>query len=288
MTYSQLKAFHALAQERNFHRAAEKLFLTQPAVSIQIRNLEQHSERVLFRRSGHSVELTEDGLALFELTTGLFAAENQVQRLFTAPDQRINHTLHLGADGPHVALDLIQAVKGHNPNINFRVTLANADTTKENLLALKIDAAVMANVKTDSRIISETISKQDLIALIPAGHALSDRKTVNIEELATAPLVFREHGSNTQRIVNDAFLRADLHVNAVLVMGSREGVKEAVARGLGIGFVFDRELPKDSRCVGVKVSGFESSNCDMLLCLKDQQKNPLVKALFEAAQSADF
>ncbi|EPJ55960.1 MAG: hypothetical protein OFPI_01720 [Osedax symbiont Rs2] len=288
MTYSQLKAFHALAQERNFHRAAEKLFLTQPAVSIQIRNLEQHSGRVLFRRSGHSVELTEDGLALFALTCRMFAIENQVQSLFTAPEQRICHTLHLGADGPHVALDLIQAVKRRNPDINFRVTLANADTTKANLLALKIDAAVMANAKSDSRIIARTISRQDLIALIPTGHALSDRKTVSINELATQSLVFRERGSNTQRIVSEAFLRAGLQVNAALVMGSREGVKEAVARGLGLGFVFDRELPKDSRCVGVKVAGFESSNTDMLLCLKDQQKNPLVKALFEAANSDDF
>ena len=288
MTYSQLKAFHALAQERNFHRAAEKLFLTQPAVSIQIRNLEQHSERVLFRRSGHSVELTEDGLALFELTCRMFSIENQVQRLFTAPEQRICHTLHLGADGPHVALDLIQAVKKRAPDINFRVTLANADTTKENLLALKIDAAVMANAKADSRIIARTISRQDLIALIPTGHALSDRQSVSMDELATQSLVFREHGSNTQRIVSEAFVRAGFQVNAALVMGSREGVKEAVARGLGIGFVFDRERPKDSRCVGVKVAGFESSNTDMLLCLKDQQKNPLVKALFEATNSADF
>ncbi|MCJ8337173.1 MAG: LysR substrate-binding domain-containing protein [Pseudomonadales bacterium] len=288
MTYSQLKAFHALAQERNFHRAAEKLFLTQPAVSIQIRNLEQHSARILFRRSGHSVDLTEDGLALFELTCQMFEVESRVQRLFTAPDERLSRTIHLGADGPHVALDLIEAVTRCTPDIHFRVTLANADTTKENLLALKIDAAVMAYTKVDSRFIAKTISKQDLMALIPTGHALSEHKSVTIEELAPHPLVFREPGSNTQRIVNEAFSSSDFHINTALVMGSREGVKEAVARGLGIGFVFDRELPQDSRCVGVKVKGFESSNADMLLCLKDQHKNPVVKALFDAANSDDF
>jgi len=285
MTYSQLKAFHALAQERNFHRAAEKLHLTQPAISIQIRNLEQDCSRSLFRRCGHAVHLTEDGRELFELTQQIFEAEGKAKRLFSSSDQSLKRTIHLGSDGPHVALDLIAAVSKRNPDINFRVTLANADTTKENLLSLKIDAAVMANVKADSRIIAQTISKQSLMALIPEGHDLSGREYVTLEELARHPLIFREHGSNTQRIVDSAFAARRLYVNTVLVMGSREGITEAVVRGLGIGFVFDREISHDPRCQGVRVDGLEGSNSDMLLCLKDQQQNPLVKALFTAAKS---
>ena len=284
MTHAQLKAFHALALEKSFYHAAEKLHLTQPAVSIQIRNLEQNSGRALFRRMGHRVELTEDGLALFELTSQMFDAEVRAQALFSRTQKGLQRTIHLGADGPHVALDLITEVNKHNPDINFRVTLANADTTKERLLALKIDAAVIANVKSDNRLITQTISKQNLMALIPSTHRLSQREVVTMEELVTQALVFREHGSNTQRIVDNAFAVRHLNVNAALVMGSREGVREAVARGLGIGFVFDRELSEDSRCKGVKVEGFEGSNSDMLLCLKDQQHTPLIKALFKAAQ----
>lgn len=285
MTYAQLKAFHALALERNFHRAAERLRLTQPAVSIQVRNLERDSSRILFRRSGHAVDLTEDGRALFELTNQLFEAEGKARRLLSASDHDLHRTIHLGADGPHVALDLITALGKREPRIRFRVSLANAETTWENLLSLKVDAAVMANAKSDSRIVAQTISKQSLMALIPAAHELSNRDVVTLEELASCSLVFREHGSNTQRIVDGAFAARRIHVNADLVMGGREGVREAVVRGLGIGFVFDRELAQDPRCTGVKIAGFEDSNTDMLLCLKDQRQNPLVKALFDAAET---
>ncbi|MCP4264760.1 MAG: LysR family transcriptional regulator [Candidatus Brocadiaceae bacterium] len=81
ITYAQLRAFHALAQERNFHRAAERLHRSQPAISIQIRNLERDSSRPLFRRNGHTVGLTDDGRTLLELTSQIFAAENSARRL---------------------------------------------------------------------------------------------------------------------------------------------------------------------------------------------------------------
>ncbi len=285
MTYAQLKAFHALALERNFHRAAERLRLTQPAISIQVRNLERDSSRILFRRSGHAVGLTEEGRALFELTSRIFDAESRARRLLSDSDYDLHRTIHLGADGPHVALDLITALGKREPDIRFRVSLANAETTWENLLSLKVDAAVMANAKSDNRIVARTISKQSLMALVPAEHELSGRETVTLEELASFSLVFREQGSNTQRIVDDAFSARRIHVSADLVMGSREGVREAVVRGLGIGFGFNRELAQDPRCTGVTIVGFEDSNADMLLCLKDQRLNPLVKALFDAAET---
>jgi aminoethylphosphonate catabolism LysR family transcriptional regulator len=283
MTYAQLRAFHALAQERNFHRAAERLHLTQPAISIQIRNLERDSSRLLFRRNGHTVGLTDEGRSLLELTSRIFEAESSARRLLSGSDHEFQRTIHLGADGPHIALDLIAAVGERHPEIQFKVLLANAETSWDNLLSLKVDSVVMANAKSDSRVITQTISTQSLVALIPVAHKLGDRDSVTLAELAGCALVFREQGSNTQRIIDDAFAALHLHVNAVLTMGSREGVKEAVVRGMGIGFIFDRELPQDARCTTVKVEGFEDSNADMLICMKDQRLNPLVSLLFDPA-----
>jgi DNA-binding transcriptional LysR family regulator len=285
MTYAQLKAFHALAQERNFHRAAERLHLTQPAISIQIRNLERDSSRLLFRRNGHTVGLTDEGRSLLELTSQIFAAESNARRLLSGSDHGFQRTIHLGADGPHVALDLVAAVGKLHPEIRFKVLLANAETSWENLLSLKVDAVVMANAKADSRVIAQTISTQSLAALIPVTHALSERNSVTLKELAGCALVFREQGSNTQRIVDEAFAALRIHVNAELTMGSREGVREAVVRGMGIGFIFDRELPQDSRCTAVSVEGFADCNADMLICMKDQRLNPLVNLMFDSADS---
>jgi DNA-binding transcriptional LysR family regulator len=283
-TFAQLKAFHALALEHNFHRAAERLHLTQPAVSIQVKKLEQDSGRSLFLRNGHGVALTDEGRSLFELTTRIFDAEAQARQMLDTHDKEVPRTLHLGADGPHVALDLIAKVQRHDPGIRFRVSLANAETTWQNLLSMQVDAAVMANSKTDQRVFSQTVATQDLLALIPVDHVLSSRKTISFKELARCSLIFREHGSNTQQIVDSAFSNRDLVPKVALVMGSREGVREAVARGLGIGFGFDRELGCDPRFNGVTIPDFERCNKDMLLCLRKQKSASLVKTLFAAAQ----
>jgi len=284
MTYAQLKAFHAVALEGSFHRAAARLRLTQPAVSIQVRNLEQASAQALFRRSGHSVALTEQGRALFALTSRLFEAEDAAQRLLRGDAAAPRPTLHLGADGPHVALDLIAALRALAPEIRFRVTLANAEVTWDSLLALEVDAAVMAQVKSDPRVTGRPLATQDLLALIPRGHALARSRRLTLARLAREPLVLREAGSNTQRLVDEAFAAEGLKFEAAVTMGSREGVKEAVARGLGIGFLFAREAGEDRRTAAVKVAGLEGSNRDMLLCLKAQEKNPLVATLFAAAE----
>jgi len=284
MTYAQLKAFHAVALERSFQRAAARLSLTQPAVSIQVRNLEQASARALFRRSGHRVALTEEGRALFAVTSRLFAAEGEAQQLLSGGGEAPAPTVHLGADGPHVALDLIAAVRALAPDVRFRVTLANAEATWESLLGLQVDAAVMAAGKRDPRVVGSLLATQDLLALIPRAHPLARSKRLTLARLAEEPLVLREAGSNTQRRVDEAFAAAGLHIAAAVTMGSREGVKEAVARGLGIGFLFAREAGADRRYAAVKLAGLEGSNRDMLLCLKEQRQSPLVATLFAAAE----
>ncbi len=285
LTYAQLRAFHAVAQERSFQRAAERLHLTQPAVSIQIRNLEDASARVLFRRQGHKVKITEDGRALFEQTSRMFDAERCARELLSGSEETARPIFHLGADGPHVALGIIAKFQACKPGVDVRVTLGNADKIWGELLSLNVDAAIMANARSDPTVISKIVAVQSLTALLPAGHRFSGRRKLSLAEIADSPLIFREQGSNTQRIVDAGFAGHGLQVTPTLVLGSREGVKEAVANGLGIGFVFDREQGEDHRCVAVPLTGLNDTNRDMLLCLKDQRKSVLVDALFRASDT---
>ena len=283
-TYVQLKAFHAVAIERNFHRAADRLRLTQPAISIQIRNLERDSAVTLFRRSGHTISLTEAGYKLFKRTSRMFEAEVRALDLLGDREKDFSQTVHLGADGPHAALDLISEVRVTHPEIKFRVTMANAKTTWENLLSLKIDAAVMVKAHTDERAVTCEISSQSLVALIPIDHPLATLKSISFKKLSANSLIFRESGSSTQKIVDDGFGKYQQYVTPDLVLGSREAVTEAVARGLGIGFVYSREIGLDRRYVGVPISGLNHRNTDILAALKEQVKNPLVGKLFEVAR----
>ena len=108
-------------------------------------------EKQLFRRNGHLLELTEDGILLFESTTRLFRAEEEAN-LILSSSADFKGTLVLGADGPHVALDLVEKFRTRNPGVRIEVVLANAEDTWKNLLNLKVDAAVLAGSPDDNKV----------------------------------------------------------------------------------------------------------------------------------------
>ena len=280
MSYAQLKAFHAVALEGSIQKAAARLNLTQPAVSIQLKSLESDSGKALFRRKGHSLQLTADGQALFESTSRMFRAEEEAHRILEAPQGRYRGTLVLGADGPHVALDLIEAFRSLEPHVRVRVVLANAAETWENLLDLKVDAAVLAGAPDDPRVQRKTLAKQGLVALLPADHALATEPSIDLERLLDHPLLFRERGSSTQKKLESAVLGCGLRITPAITLGSREAIREAVLRRMGIGFVYSREAGTDDRLAAIPVIGLEEANVDELVCLKAQRASHLVERLF--------
>lgn len=270
-TAAQLKAFFALGTAGTFKAAAERLGLTQPAVSIQIRNLENESARTLVRRGGQRIELTEDGRTLLDLVERRSRIETEIAAFLAPPGAGQRQVVTLGADGPHVALDLVAACQRAHPEIEFDVRMTNWEGAWKDLLELKVDLAVMADPPEDARVHRERISSQSLQAWVPAGNPLADRAEVTLEELCAHPLVFRERGSNTQRIVSDALALRGLSPRVAMQIGSREGVREAVVRGIGIGFGFNRENDSLPGYSWVPITGHEHSNTDMLLCLQAQR-----------------
>ncbi len=283
MSYAQLKAFHAVAMEGSIQKAAARLSLTQPAVSIHIKNLEKDSGKSLFRRNGHALALSSDGEVLFETTVRMLRAEDDAKMILSSPTRQYRGTLVVGADGPHVALDLIRSFHKQNPDIRVEVIFGNAETTWSNLLNLRVDVAVLAGSPPDPRTSKKTIAKQSLTALLPVSHELANRTEISLDQISDFPLIFRESGSSTQAKLDTAFLATGLAPNPAFVMGSREGVHEAVIRGMGIGFMFSNEVGKDPRITAVPITGFEHINIDELACLKHQRSSPYVDALFACA-----
>ncbi|NRB19585.1 MAG: LysR family transcriptional regulator [Rhodobacteraceae bacterium] len=283
MTIAQLKAFHAVATEGSIQKAAELLKLTQPAVSIQIKALEQGRQVNLFRRNGHDLRLSPNGQALFEATSRLLRAQRDANDILTSAAGGMSGTLVLGADGPHVALDLVAKFRQQNPNVRVELRLANADTTWDNLLQLRVDAAVMAGARPDANVIRHDICRQSMVALLRRDHRLAGEQELTMATLAGHDLIFRETGSSTQQKVNAALRDLGMLEQPKLEVSSREGVIEAVKRGMGIGFAYENEAPCDGRLTAIPITNMTAINTDQLLCLKAQMSNPFVKSLFSLA-----
>lgn len=283
MTIAQLKAFHAVATESSIQRAAESLHISQPAVSIQIKAIEQDCKNKLFRRDGHEFKLTSSGQALFGATGRLFRAYKDAKDILASAYGGMSGTLVLGADGPHVALDLVSRFQAENPNVRVEMILANADTTWENLLNLRVDAAIMAGAIDDPRVKKRDICHQSMVALLRHDHTLAGERQISMTTLAGHDLIFRESGSSTQQKIDSTLRALGLQEQARLEIGSREGMIEAVKRGMGVGFVYEKEVPSDDHLTFIPITDMRSTNTDQLLCLKAQLTNTFVKSLFHIA-----
>lgn len=279
MRYSQLRAFDAVARHGSFSRAAEELGIGQPAVSIQVRALERDHRVALFDRSSRHVRLTDDGQALFRLTRDMFEAEQEIAAFLSESESLERGTLRLGSDGPHLAIGLVARCRAAFPGLEISLTLGNARTTWQALLAQQVDAAIIANPPPDERVAVEQIACQDLVALLPRPHRLAGRKTVGLAELAREAVISREAGSNTQGLVAAALAEQGLSIRPVLTLASREAVVQAVRNGLGIGFLFGNEVDPDRRAVAVRVRELRASSRDCLVYLRRRARHRSIRAL---------
>jgi len=249
MRYFQLRAFDAVARERSFSKAASLLGLTQPAITTQVRNLEESCQQALFVRTTQGVQLTDAAQPLFELTRQMFSTEEQIEDLVSLATAYQHGSLKLAADGPHVALQVVAAFREQYPGIDISVSLGSQREVWDDLLGYRVDAAIVGNAASDARIMAIPVAQQDMRVLLPKDHPLAASESLSLADLKDHPVIRRESGSNTQRLIDEALQRARFSLPTALELGSREAVLEAVKQGLGIGFVLEREIPDGTHTV---------------------------------------
>jgi LysR family transcriptional regulator, low CO2-responsive transcriptional regulator len=283
MRYSQLKAFDAVARAGSFSRAAQMLGVTQPAVSLQVAALERAYRTDLIQRTGQGLSLTVDGAALFALTRQMFILEAEIEDFLESSETLQRGHLRFGADGPHLALDLVAQYRKRHPRVTLELVLGNATQTWNALLQSVVDIAILANPPRDVRVGYVPVVEQDMMVLVPRGHPFAKRADVPVKDLVPEKVIFREHGSNTQRTLEARLRKAHLGLQPVLVVGSREAMIEAVSRKIGIGFIFDREQNGDPRSVAVPLRELRGSNKNTLVYLKPRRRRRTVQALVDIA-----
>ncbi len=284
MRTTQLRAFDAVARLGGFSRAAGQLALTQPAVTIQVRSLEQDYGVKLFNRRGGVVALTAAGRGLFERTRELFRAEDLIRDYLDQSQSLKTGEVRLAADGPRLAMALIAAFRSQYPGVYLSVALANSAGVWRDLREGRADVGVVANPPNDPRVHVVQLGVRGLEVVLPAGHALAGHKILSLKQLAGQPVIFREAQSNTQKSLERALKRQSVAVDEVMRLASREGLVEAVAADLGIGFVFADEVSANGRVRVVPLRGLEAENRDTVACLNSQKTRNTVAAFLRVAE----
>jgi len=288
MRYFQLRAFDAVARERSFSKAASLLGLTQPAITTQVRNLEESCQQALFVRTTQGVQLTDAAQPLFELTRQMFSTEEQIEDLVSLATAYQHGSLKLAADGPHVALQVVAAFREQYPGIDISVSLGSQREVWDDLLGYRVDAAIVGNAASDARIMAIPVAQQDMRVLLPKDHPLAASESLSLADLKDHPVIRRESGSNTQRLIDEALQRARFSLPTALELGSREAVLEAVKQGLGIGFVLEREIPDGTHTVAVPLVELLACNVDSVVCLHSQRKRGIVQTFLSVAATFEL
>jgi aminoethylphosphonate catabolism LysR family transcriptional regulator len=283
MNFTQLRAFHAVATEGSFTRGALRLRLSQPAVTVQVRALEQRYGMHLFRRQGQRIELTEFGLELWRRSRRVFAELDDLDELLTSAGELRVGRLEIGADGPFSVMDLVADFMARYPGVRVAVRIGNAARVLSDLREARTDLAVLNLAEATSELHSQPLYHDRIIAFVPSAHAWAGRAAITLDVLAREPLILREPGSATRALLLGALERAGLGPRIALELGSREAVREAVLAGLGVGTVFERELVPDAGLCPVMIEGAGLGATVSLACLPERRALRAVQAFFALA-----
>ncbi|WP_306116208.1 MULTISPECIES: LysR substrate-binding domain-containing protein [unclassified Roseovarius] len=285
MRHSQLKAFHFVALHGGFSRAAEALYLTQPAISEQVRKLEQDHDVLLFHRERKRVQLTDAGERLFRLTKHYFEIEQQIGEYMSETRAAVDGSLRIIADSAHHVTDILSAFRQRYPNVVVSLRTGNSDEVIEELRAFNAEVGVAGSLTPGRDMETLSLGNTPIVAFAAKGLLPEDKSSITMRELAKLPLIFRETGSKTRQKLEEEAVRRGLALLPAIEAEGRETVREVVASGAGVGFVSQAEFGHDERLVQIELKDMDLRMGESLVHLVQRREVKVIRAFMELARS---
>lgn len=287
MNLTYLRAFHAVASQGSFVRAAAALHVSQPTLSEQVRALERSYGVLLFDRTGRRVTLTDLGAELLDVTRQMFGLADEAARILGSARELHAGRIRIGADAPVHVMPLLAAIRDRYPGVRVALSTGNSEQVLADLRARRADVVITASDDaTADGLYAVTLRRDPVVAFVSHRHPLADRTELPLADLADHPLVVRERGSTTRRVLERGLARIGRSLAdwpELIEVDSREAVHAAVAVGLGVGVVTGGELPHDPRVGALDLSGPDLVATERLVCRTDSRRSRLVRAVFDLA-----
>lgn len=285
MRNTQLRSFHAVAEAGGFMAGAAVLRVSQPTLTAQVAELEREYGIELFYRRNRRTELTPAGRDLHTITTRLFAEEREARDFLAQSKGLQTGLLRVGAVGPYHATEMLSAFGKRYPGIRIAVSIGNSADTRRDLLDYRTDIAVLAHLDDDPRLLTFPYRRHRIVVFVRKDHRLGKRKTVRMAELAGERIVAREAGSTTRRAFEAAAKEKGIEPDPAIVIGSREAIREAVIRGLGIGYVSEAEFVPDPSLRAIALADAEIHTEAHVVVLADRRHERLIRAFLDVVDA---
>ena len=254
-TLRQLKVFESVARLLSFSRAAEELHLTQPAVSTQIRKLEEHAGLPLFEQFGKKIYLTPAGAELLDISRGIIQqfelAETAMTQFKGVSGGKLNVAVISAGDYffPRLLVEFI----GRHQGVVLNFTVHNREELLAQMAANLTDLAIMVRPPVDAEMQSEAFAPHPYVIVAAPTHPLVGERGIRVDRLVCEPFVVREKGSDTWQSMQEGFGTHLAKLNIAMEIKSTETIKQAVIAGMGLGFVSAHTISQELRSESLKV-----------------------------------
>ncbi len=281
VTLHQLKVFEVAARHSSFTRAAEELYLTQPTVSMQIKQLTRLVGLPLFEQIGKKLYLTEAGRQLYATCQEIFAHLNRFD--MTVADlkglKQGRLSLAVVTTAKYIVPRLLGPFCRRYPGIDIALEVTNHDQIELRMAENRDDLYIMSQVPPSPELDARPFLENPLIVLAPRDHPLAGQTRIPLSQLANESFIMRESGSGTRRSVQKLFDRAGITLQVKMELAGNETIKQAIAGGLGISVLSRHTLALDGEThqfAILDVEGFPIANQWYVVTLKD--KHPSIVA----------
>ena len=293
MDMRQLAAFCAVVDRRSFSQAAERLGVTQPAVSLQVRALEKRLGTQLLDRSGRRVEPTEAGWRLYKGAQKLLALEEQIEAEVSATAEGdLQGALVLGAStGPAAIVVplLLCEFQRENPAVHVSLIVSDTHTVVERVAARELELGIVGASRRHRGVRFEPFFSDEVILACPPGHRFANQ-TVTLEQLREQPLILMQEGAGVRQIVEDALRRRGVRLRDLdvrLELGLQESVRRAVEAGYGVTFISRTAVESDlgaGTLTEARVQGLEATREISLASASGRPRSRVAGAFVEFAE----
>ncbi len=249
MEFDQLKGFYHVARLESFTEAAQKLYLTQPAISLQVKALEEELGEKLFERTGRRIKLTHAGEILFRHAEEIVGKMDEIRSVMGDLHALERGRFSLGTSDTtslYFIPELIKEFRNTYPNIELKMVNRISSEVIRRILDCEVDLGIVSLPVSDSRLQVLPLIKHPLVCVVSKDNSLAGRKLVRPIELAGQPMLALERESTTRKRIDSYLVQNGVHLKTVMELGSFEIIKKFVAIGLGLSIIPQRAVSSSS------------------------------------------
>ena len=287
LNLNQLRVFYYAAKNLSFTAAAGELYITQPAVTAQIKSFEEFCSLKLFKKRGRQIYLTDQGKSLYAYAAKIFKYEKEIEHVIDDMRELKRGILSLGTTKAYARYFMplmISTFHKNYPNIKIQLNEGSSLDMIYSLLDFKIEVAVIAKPEDNPGVNFFPFSREEMAVILSRNHSLTKKKAVGFSDLATVPFIMQEKGSGTRKLVEELFEAEQCTPDILMETSNTEFIKQLVQRGEGVSFVVREAVAaelKEKKLASVPLKGPKVYLDVSIAYLKDQVLSPPAKAFVD-------